>query len=59
MGWSTHEGTGRWIRSRTAPLPRLSARALRGPTTLEQQALPLAIVACFVALAVVQMILTW
>jgi hypothetical protein len=34
-------------------------QALRGATTLEQQALPLAIMACFAALAAIQLVLTW
>lgn len=32
---------------------------LRGATTLEEQALPLAIMACFAALATIQLVLTW
>jgi hypothetical protein len=34
-------------------------RALRGATTLEEQTLPLVLVASFAALATVQLILTW
>jgi hypothetical protein len=42
------------IRGRRAP-----TSALRGATTLEDQALPLAIMASFAALATIQLILTW
>jgi hypothetical protein len=34
-------------------------KALRGATTLEEQTLPLVIMASFAALATVQLILTW
>lgn len=43
----------------TARVRRVPAQALRGATTLEQQTLPLAIMACFAALAAIQLILTW
>lgn len=59
MGWAAHEGIRRWERSRTTPLPRLPSRALRGPTTLEQHALPAAIITCFATLGLIQVILTW
>ena len=62
MGW-TRLAEERWERTSTrrstGSLARLPTRALRGPTTLEEHALPAAIVACFAALAVVQVILTW
>jgi hypothetical protein len=40
-------------------LRRVPAEALRGATTLEQQTLPLAIMAAFAALGAIQLILTW
>jgi len=43
----------------TLPLRRVPEQALRGATTLEQQTLPLAIMASFAALAAIQLILTW
>lgn len=62
MGW-TKLATHRWDHASPSAsgssLRRLPSQALRGPTTLEEHALPAAIVACFVALAVVQVILTW
>ena len=43
----------------TVPLRRVPHDALRGATTLEQQTLPLAIMASFAALAAIQLVLTW
>ncbi|MCH9683441.1 MAG: hypothetical protein K0V04_18535 [Deltaproteobacteria bacterium] len=62
MAWSVAEsipGEGRRRRPPTAPLQRLPPQALRGATTLEQLALPVLIIGCFVALALVQLILAW
>ena len=63
MGWVERE-RGRSsvvgaLRRPTIPLRRVSGHALRGVTTLEQQTLPLAIMASFVTLAAIQLILTW
>ena len=63
MGWSVHGRAGlnesRSRRAPAVPLRRVSAPALRGATTLEQQTLPMMIVASLGALALVQVILTW
>ncbi len=62
MGWSARERAlvgGGVARRPTLPLRRVAAEQLRGATTLEQQTLPLALVASFVALATIQLILTW
>lgn len=61
MGWAARERASTVVGSRrpTARVRRVPAQALRGATTLEQQTLPLAIMACFAALATIQLILTW
>lgn len=59
MGWTSRDVVRRWEGSSTGRFSRLPADALRGPTTLEQHALPAAIVACLGALALIQVILTW
>jgi hypothetical protein len=63
MGWVEPErGRSSVVgasRRSTVPLQRVPAHALRGATTLEQQTLPLAIVASFATLAAIQLVLTW
>lgn len=63
VGWRVHEravlGEVRRRRAPTVRLPRVGAPALRGATTLEQQTLPMVILASFAALALVQVIVTW
>lgn len=62
MGWVARERASVVVgssRRPTASLRRVPVQALRGATTLEQQTLPLAIMASFVALAAIQLILTW
>jgi hypothetical protein len=60
MGWAARERASMVGSSRPSiRVRRVPAQALRGATTLEQQALPLAIMACFAALATIQLILTW
>ncbi|MEM7159600.1 MAG: hypothetical protein AAF799_42565 [Myxococcota bacterium] len=62
MGW-TADGRASlsWDSRRpaTGPLRRVEPQALRGATTLENVTLPALIVTCFVALATIQLILTW
>lgn len=70
MGWVARERASVVVgspRRPMAPVRRVPLRsdaagvrkALRGATTLEEQTLPLAIVAAFAALATIQLILTW
>jgi len=61
MGWAARERASIVVGSRrpTVRVRGVPAQSLRGATTLEQQTLPLAIMACFAALAAIQLILTW
>ena len=62
MGWVARERASVVVGSPRRPaasLRRVPVQELRGATTLEQQTLPLAIVAAFAALATIQLILTW
>lgn len=67
MGWVERERASVLVGSPRRPTAlhkasrwrRSPASALRGATTLEDQALPLLIMASFAALATIQLILTW
>lgn len=47
------------VRVRTGPLPRLPSSALSGARTMESATLPKVIVLALVALAAIQLALTW